>query len=58
MRMIKAAAAFVGTVVGGRELALALGLVLLGYGASLVYLPAGFILAGVILVYVAVFGVR
>jgi hypothetical protein len=34
------------------------GLGLLGYGASLVYWPAGFLVPGAILVAVAVFGVR
>ena len=45
-------------VIGVQDLSLALGLALLGYGLSLVYWPAGFIAPGVVLIAVAIFGVR
>ncbi|MGV2188771.1 hypothetical protein ACQZ4Q_08145 [Agrobacterium vitis] len=45
-------------IVGGRELVLFAGLVLVGYGLSLVFLPAAFIVPGGIMVAVAIFGIR
>lgn len=44
--------------VGPREGALLLGLGLLGYGASQVYWPAGFVLPAAVLLYVAIAGLR
>lgn len=41
-----------------REVLLFSGSVLLGYGAGLIYPPAMFVVPGVVLVGVAVFGVR
>ena len=50
---------FIGAIassIGPREGALLLGLGLLGYGASLVYWAAGFLLPGIVLIYVAIVG--
>lgn len=44
--------------VGAREYLLLAGLGLAGYGISLIYWPAAFILPGAVLAAVAVFGVR
>lgn len=41
-----------------RDLVLLAGLGLAGYGAAQIFLPAGFLLPGAVLVYVAIFGVR
>jgi hypothetical protein len=41
-----------------REIALAAGLSLVGYGLSLVYLPAAFVVPGLVLTLTAIFGVR
>ncbi len=41
-----------------RDLMLFGGLVLIGYGASLIFWPAGFILPGAVLAAVSIFGVR
>ena len=43
---------------GAQEATLLGGLALLGYGCSLVYWPAAFIMPGAILAAVAIFGVR
>ena len=42
----------------GRDLVGFVGVCLIGYGGWLVYEPAGFIAAGVIMAGVAIFGVR
>ena len=44
--------------VGPREAALLIGLALLAYGAGFVYWAAGFILPGIVLLYVAIIGLR
>lgn len=44
--------------IGFREVLLLSGAGLLGAGASMIYPPAGFVVAGLILAGVAVFGVR
>ncbi|TWD58103.1 hypothetical protein FB480_101858 [Agrobacterium vitis] len=46
------------SAVGMREIVMFSGLALMGYGLSLVYLPAAFIAPGCILVFVAIFGVK
>ena len=46
-----------GDTLGARELFLAVGIPLLGYGCSLAYWPAAFIVPGAILVAIAAFGV-
>lgn len=54
MSLIKRAAA----MLGGRELALAAGLGMLGGGAHLAWEPAGLLVPGAVLTAIAVFGVR
>ena len=44
--------------IGPREAALLIGLALLAYGAGFVYWAAGFILPGIVLLYVAIIGLR
>lgn len=44
--------------VDGRDVLLAIGVGLLGYGIWLVYPPAGFAVPGAVLAYVAIAGVR
>lgn len=51
------AAAFA-NVIGAREAILLVGLGLVAYGAGSVYLPAGFFLPGIVILYVAIFGLR
>jgi hypothetical protein len=41
-----------------RELMLFTGVALLGYGASLIFVPAGFIVSGAIFAGVSIFGTR
>jgi hypothetical protein len=52
-----AAAAIAGQL-GPRELALLLGLGLVGYGAGLVWLPVGLMAPGLVLLYVSIFGLK
>lgn len=51
-------AAAVAGLIGPREAGLIMGLALLGYGAALVYPPAGFILPAAVLLYVVIAGLR
>ena len=44
--------------IGPREAALLIGLALLAYGAGFVFWAAGFILPGLVLLYVAIVGLR
>lgn len=44
--------------IGSREAGLLVGLVLVGYGAGTVYWAAGFFLPGVVMLYVAIAGLR
>lgn len=58
MKFISAVASAIANNIGARELTLGVGLGILGYGLSLVNLPAALIIPGAILIYVSVFGVR
>jgi hypothetical protein len=58
MKHLKSAAAWLSGLIGPREAGLLSGLVLLGYGAHLVYPPAAFALPGAVLLYVAIAGLR
>jgi hypothetical protein len=56
--LAKAAAAAIAKTIGGREITLLAGLGLLGFGAGAIWLPLGLMLPGVVLLYVAIFGLR
>lgn len=43
---------------GPREIGLVLGLLLVAYGAGTVWLPAGFLIPGAVLLYVSIFGLK
>jgi hypothetical protein len=62
MQKLKSALAIVAgaiiSTIGFRDLLLFGGVALVGYGASMVYPPAAYIVPGVVLTAVAVFGVR
>jgi hypothetical protein len=58
MRLFGALVAFLVAPIGFREVMLFGGAGLIGVGAGMVYVPAGLILAGVLIAGVAVFGVR
>ncbi|MEO3386020.1 hypothetical protein [Mesorhizobium sp. CAU 1741] len=55
---LRRAATSVAAAVDARDLVLATGLVLAGYGLFEVYPPAAFIGPGCVLIYVAIFGVK
>jgi len=57
-RAIVAVANAVSAEVGFREILLFAGAGLIGYGLFLVWLPGAFIVPGVLVAYVAVFGVK
>ena len=57
-RFLAALVGLIAAPFGTRELLLILGLGLVGYGAALVYWPAGFLAPGVIITGVAIFGTR
>lgn len=57
-RAIDALAKAVSSVIGPPEVAFLIGLVMVGYGAGLVWLPAGIFLPGMILLYVSIFGLK
>jgi hypothetical protein len=44
--------------IGAREATLILGVAMVGYGAGSICPPAGFICPGLVLLYVAIFGLR
>ena len=52
------AIAAVTNAVGPRELGLLIGLLMIGYGAGLVWLPAGLFLPGAVLLYISIFGLK
>ncbi|MGH6836815.1 MAG: hypothetical protein ACREC9_15035 [Methylocella sp.] len=56
--MLKRVLTFMGDAIDARDLMLYAGLGLLGYGLYQIFPPAAFAIAGAILVYVAIFGVR
>jgi hypothetical protein len=58
MKRLASLTAAVGRAIGPREAGLLIGLGLLGYGASLVYWPAGFMLPATVLLYVVIAGLR
>jgi hypothetical protein len=58
MKHLKSAAVWLSGLIGPREFGLLSGLALLGYGAGAVYPPAGFVLPGAVLLYVAIAGLR
>jgi hypothetical protein len=58
MKRLASLAAAVRGAIGPREAGLLIGLGLLGYGASEVYRPAGFIVPGAVLLYVVIAGLR
>jgi hypothetical protein len=55
---VSSAAAAIAGELGAREIALLLGLGLVGYGAGLIYVPAGFVLPGAVLLYVSIVGLK
>jgi len=46
------------SALGVREILLVIGACLLGYGSFLIWAPAGFVVPGAVLAYVAIFGVK
>jgi hypothetical protein len=58
MSVLRRIGAWIADEWGSRELMLFVGTALAGYGAGLVYLPAGFLVAGLLLAGVAILGVR
>lgn len=56
MKRLASGIAAIARTVGPREAGLLIGLGLVGYGAAQVYPPAGFVLPGMVLLYVAIAG--
>ena len=58
MKIIAAVFKYVRATISLRDILLAVGLGLSAYGLSLVWLPSSYLFPGLVLTYVAIFGVK